>query len=77
MVVLDFTIEPFVDGRPGKHVSAAVDAAEALGVEVEFGPFGSTCTVADDRIGEVITAVVEAALANGASHVSLHVERRG
>ena len=41
-------VEPFVEGQPGPHVTAAVDAATAAGAEVDFGPFGSTCRAADD-----------------------------
>jgi hypothetical protein len=75
VLTLEFTIEPFVEGHPGPHVLAAVAAAEALGVDVDFGPFGSTCTVPDDRAGEVARAVVDAAFANGASHVLLTTSR--
>ena len=45
---LEFTVEPFVEGHPGPHVRAAVDAATAAGVDVEFGPFGSSFQ-ADDH----------------------------
>ena len=75
MLVLEFTIEPFVEGHPGPHVLSAVAAAEALGIDVEFGPFGSTCSVPRDRIGEVTSAITTAAFANGATHVSLHAEQ--
>ena len=75
MLLLEFTIEPFHEGNPGPHVRAAVEAAEALGAVVEFGPFGSTCTVAADLLEKVSGAVVAAAFANGATHVNLHVER--
>ena len=74
-LMLEFTIDPFVEGHPGPHVTAAVTAAEALGVEVEFGPFGSSCTVDAGRAGDVVSAVVGAAFANGATHVSLHAAR--
>ena len=53
----------------------AIEAAQALGYEIEFGPFGSSCQVPVDRAGDVTKAVVEAAFANGATHVSLHAER--
>lgn len=76
MVVVEFTIEPFVDGHPGPHVAAAVDAARALGAEVDFGPFGSTCVVDVDTAATLTSSVVAAALANGASHINLHIERR-
>lgn len=72
---VEFTIEPFVEGRPGPHVTAAIAAAEACGVVVELGPFGSSCRIPLDRAGEVTGAIVDAAFANGATHVSMHTER--
>jgi uncharacterized protein YqgV (UPF0045/DUF77 family) len=73
--VLDvvFTVEPFVVGSPGPHVLAAVDAVKACGVEVEFGPFGSTFNVATDAVGKVVGALLDAAYANGATHVTVQV----
>ena len=75
MLLLEFTIEPFHEGNPGPHARAAVAAAEALGATVDFGPFGSSCTVTEELAGPVGAAVLAAAFANGASHVSLHAER--
>ena len=75
MFRLEFTIEPFVEGRPGPHVTAAIDAVIARGVEVEMGPFGSSCTVAEEDVGTVVEALTAAAVGHGASHVSLHMER--
>ena len=75
MLLLEFTIEPFVEGEPGPHVLRAIEAAQALGFEIEFGPFGSSCEIPVDRAGDVTKAVLEAAFANGATHVSLHAER--
>lgn len=72
---LEFTIEPFVEGRPGPHVLSAVAAAEQLGVMVEFGPFGSACTVDMAQVGHVVAAVVDAAVANGATNVTLDIAR--
>ena len=70
---LEFTIEPFVEGKPGRHVVAAVDAASALGATVEFGPFGSSCTADAALMPDLIASVVRAAFANGATHVNLDV----
>jgi uncharacterized protein YqgV (UPF0045/DUF77 family) len=70
---LEFTIEPFVEGHPGPHVRAAVEAVEALGVAVEFGPFGSSCRTPADTMPAVVSAIVEQAFANGATHLSMHV----
>lgn len=75
MLVLEFTIEPFVAGQPGPHVVESVRAARELGVEVDFGPFGTTCRVADEVVGPLSSAVVATAFAHGATHVSVHVER--
>ena len=75
MLLLEFTIEPFVEGHPGPHVLSAIAAAQALGYEIDFGPFGSSCSVPADQAGEVTKAVLDAAFANGATHVSLHAER--
>jgi uncharacterized protein YqgV (UPF0045/DUF77 family) len=72
---LEFTVEPFVEGRPGPHVTAAVEAASAAGAEVEFGPFGTTCRAGDGAMPGIVAAITEAAFANGATHVSLHVAR--
>ena len=47
-LVVEFTIEPFVEGEPGPHVRAAVEAAEQSGVTVDFGPFGTTVSGDDD-----------------------------
>jgi uncharacterized protein YqgV (UPF0045/DUF77 family) len=72
---VEFTIEPFVEGRPGPHVTAAIEAAEARGFEVDVGPFGSSVSVALDDVGAVIAALSDAAMANGATHVNVHVAR--
>lgn len=75
MAYVEFTIEPFVEGRPGPHVTAAIDAARSHGAEVDIGPFGSSCTVDLATVGDVVRSVTAAAFGNGASHVSVHVAR--
>ncbi len=75
MAYVEFTIEPFVEGRPGPHVTAAIAAAESLGLTVEVGPFGSSAVVDLDDVGSVVGALTDAAMANGATHVSVHVAR--
>jgi uncharacterized protein YqgV (UPF0045/DUF77 family) len=74
VLLLEFTIEPFHEGNPGPHVTAAVAAVEAFGVSVEFGPFGSACTVSQAQVAEISGVIVAEAFANGATHVSLHAE---
>ena len=75
MLLLEVTIEPFVEGQPGPHVISAIEAAQSLGYDVDFGPFGSSCSVPADQAGLVARAILDAAYANGATHVSLHTEQ--
>ncbi|MEN9803216.1 MAG: hypothetical protein RIS41_63 [Actinomycetota bacterium] len=75
MLRVEFTVEPFVEGQPGRHVLAAVDAVRALGSEVDFGPFASSFEATDEVAAQALSALVAAAYANGATHVSLQVER--
>jgi uncharacterized protein YqgV (UPF0045/DUF77 family) len=72
---LEFTVEPFVEGSPGPHVRAAVAAIEALGVVVEFGPFGSTCVADDATMPHVVEVLSRASFDNGATHLSINLER--
>lgn len=70
---VEFTVEPFVEGQPGPHVTAPVAAVRALGIDVEFGPFGSECTTLTAQAAEVVSAIVQAAITNGATHVNIDV----
>jgi len=75
VIRVEFTVEPFVEGQPGPHVLAAVEAARGAGVTVEFGPFASEFE-ADDRVAfAAVSALVESAYANGATHVNIHLEK--
>jgi len=71
---VEFTIEPFNEGQPGSHVTAPADTLRGMDVDVEVGPFGSSCLVDDDRASEVVATVVRIALEHGASHVNVDVE---
>ena len=75
MGYVEFTIEPFVEGRPGPHVTAAIAAAEARGLAVDGGPFGSSVVLELADVGDVVAALSDAAMAHGATHVSVHVAR--
>lgn len=74
-LLAEFTVEPFVDGSPGPHVQAAVDAAVAAGLTVDFGPFGTSMSGDDAAVFDAIDAVVRAAMAAGATRVSLQLIR--
>jgi uncharacterized protein YqgV (UPF0045/DUF77 family) len=74
-LALEFTVEPFVQGAPGPHVTAAVDAAQASGLEVDFGPFGTSVSGPDAEVLNALDDVVRRALAAGATRVSVQIHR--
>ena len=74
MLHVEFTVEPFVEGHLGPHVTAAISAVAGLGVEVDIGPFSSGFDVSSDRVGEVVAGLLTGAYSNGATHVSVQVE---
>lgn len=71
--VAEFTIEPFVEGEPGPHVRAAIDVAEAAGLVVEVGPFGTSVEGGSAAVLDAVDAVVRAAVDHGATRVSLQL----
>jgi uncharacterized protein YqgV (UPF0045/DUF77 family) len=74
-LTVEFTIEPFVDGAPGPHVRAAVEAAERSGLAVDFGPFGTTVAGDDEAVLAAVDSILRAAVAAGATRVSLQVAK--
>ncbi len=70
---VEFTIEPFVEGHPGPHVTEPIAAISSMGFQVDLGPFGTGCTIDEQHAAEVVAAVVRAAFANGATHVNIDV----
>jgi uncharacterized protein YqgV (UPF0045/DUF77 family) len=74
-LTVEFTVEPFVAGQPGPHVRAAIDAARGSGLAVEVGPFGTSVSGDDARVLDAVDAVVRAAVAAGATRVSLQLAR--
>jgi uncharacterized protein YqgV (UPF0045/DUF77 family) len=70
----EFTVEPFVDGKPGAHVHAAIEAVRNTGLEPQIGPFA---TVVDGETSAVIFAMsmmLDAAQAAGSDRVSLQID---
>jgi uncharacterized protein YqgV (UPF0045/DUF77 family) len=74
-LVAEFTVEPFVEGAPGPHVQAALAAAEASGLVVEFGPFGTAVRGDDDGVLAAAHHIVVQAMEAGATRVSLQIQR--
>ena len=74
MLRVEFTIEPFIEGKPGPHVLEAIAAVEALGLAIDFGPFASSFTAPSAQVAEAVSALINRAYAAGATHVSVHIE---
>lgn len=74
-VRVEFTVEPFVDGRPGAHVLAAWSAVESHGAALDSGPFSSETTIDEAALDSVVGDLVKAAFSHGAARVSLQLER--
>jgi len=75
-LIVEFTVEPFVEGQPGPHVTQAVAAVERHGLKVDFGPFGSSFTVGSEVMPQVIADMMGAAYGHGATFVSVSVSRQ-
>jgi len=72
----EFTTEPFHgEGEPPAHVTAALDAVRTAGLEVEFGPLGTAVSGDQDTLYDALPSVVRAAMDNGATRITLQVER--
>lgn len=73
-VTLEFTVEPFVDSKPGPHVKAAIAAATAdPELTVDVGPFGTLVSGEDKRVLAITQEILTAAFSTGASRVSLQL----
>jgi uncharacterized protein YqgV (UPF0045/DUF77 family) len=70
---VEFTVEPFTEGSPGPHVDAAVAAAGEHPVDVEFGPFGTSISGPTDAVLAALDSALRAAIAAGATKVSVEV----
>jgi uncharacterized protein YqgV (UPF0045/DUF77 family) len=72
-VTVEFTVEPFVEGKPGPHVIAAVAAVEAAGFQADMGPFGTSFAGSEATTVETVASLLRAALEQGATRVSVQV----
>jgi len=73
----DFTIEPFEDGAPGPHVTRAIDAVAAMGLDVAVGPFGTTVTGTAEEVVAAVGAALAAGLAESATRITVTVTNPG
>lgn len=71
----EFMIEPFEEGAPGPHVLDAIEAVRVRGLEAEMGPFGTTVKGDSATVISALQAMLETAYREGATRVSLQIER--
>jgi uncharacterized protein YqgV (UPF0045/DUF77 family) len=75
-LVAEFTTEPFHgEGAVPAHAEAALRAAEAAELACDFGPLGTTVRGEGDDVVHALADVLRAALAHGATRVTVQVER--
>jgi predicted transcriptional regulator YheO len=72
-VQVEFTIEPFVEGSPGEHVSAAIASMRADGFEVEIGPFSSSVNGDVALVSSAVSRMTYAAMVAGATSVAVNI----
>ncbi len=72
-VRIEFTVEPFVEGHPGPHVLAAIEAVTERGVPVDVGPFSSVADVEVDQAASTVAALLQAALDRGATRLAVQL----
>ncbi len=70
---LEFFVEPFTEGRPGHHVTAAIEEVAARGLDVRVGPFGSVAHGELEALIDVAGPLLRSALSAGADRISLHI----
>lgn len=71
----EFTTEPFRgESDPPAHASHAYEVVTAAGLEVDFGPLGTSVAGEAEDVVVALGEVVRVALAHGATRVTLLVE---
>lgn len=69
----EFLVEPFVEGAPGSHVTAALDACRAHGLEPDIGPFATMIEGPVDVVTAAVRDMSRAALGSGATAVQVRL----
>lgn len=70
---LEFFVEPFTEGRPGRHVIAALEAVADRGLEIEMGAFASIARGDLDALIEAAGPLLRSAVEAGAARISLQL----
>lgn len=74
---IEVLVQPFRENEPGPHVTAAVDALSAAGLNPDMGPFATSAEGDVETVVETVATMLQAAFANGATSVHLQVAVTG
>jgi uncharacterized protein YqgV (UPF0045/DUF77 family) len=78
LISAEFSIYPFIEGNePPRHVQAAIDTINEVGVDVEVGPLGNTISGPVDAVLQALQRAQSAALAAGATRIVIRIELQG
>lgn len=72
----EFTTEPFraeAGGEPPAHAAQAAEQAQKAGLDTTFGPLGTTVRGPSDEVLNALPEIFRAALAGGATRVTLRL----
>ncbi len=72
-LAIEFLVEPFVEGAPGPHVTAAVDAFADASIDVDMGPFSTSASGPADDVAEAVAAMIRASMRTGATSIRIQV----
>jgi uncharacterized protein YqgV (UPF0045/DUF77 family) len=77
-LVAEFTTEPFRgEGTPPAHALRAWEVVQSAGLTGEFGPLGTQFGGERDEVLDTLRDVLAAAIAAGASRVTVQVTPEG
>ena len=72
-VELEFLVEPFKEGDPGPHVTAALEAVRSTGLQTEMGAFATTAQGDATTVATAVHDLILAAVNEGASRLQIQV----
>ncbi len=72
-IAVEFLVEPFIEGQPGEHVQAAIDAFTTAGLDVDLGAFASATEGSIDAIADAVAEMIRTSLRSGATAIRLNV----
>ncbi|MGE0881658.1 MAG: hypothetical protein AB7L13_23565 [Acidimicrobiia bacterium] len=71
---IEFFVEPFREGDPGPHVTAAQQAVVQRGHALDIGPFGSSFVAEATEALDTLRLVSTAAVDNGATRLAVQID---